>query len=98
MPLAGGELRPEVIAIWAANAPLAMVHQYIPALRQYRAIAIDAGDKDAGIAPTVVSLDGILSGYGISHDFEIYEGDHVSRIDERLEQKVLPFFSEHLDF
>ena len=46
----------------------------------------------------MVSLDGILSGYGISHDFEIYEGDHVSRIDERLEQKVLPFFSEHLDF
>ena len=98
LPVAEGKPRPEVIAIWAANAPLAMVHQYIPALRQYRAIAIDAGDKDAGIAPTVVSLDAILSGYGINHDFEIYEGDHVSRIDERLEQKVLPFFSEHLDF
>ena len=32
-----------VLAKWAANAPLAFIDQYIPNLRQYRAIAIDVG-------------------------------------------------------
>src|SRR5688572_31824219 len=38
--------RPEIVGMWAANAPLAMLPQYIPELRSMRAIAIDAGDRD----------------------------------------------------
>jgi enterochelin esterase-like enzyme len=89
---------PDIVARWAANAPLAMVHQYIPSLKQYDAIAVDAGDKDVGIAATVRALDRILTDYGIAHDAEIYDGDHVNRIGQRLETKVLPFFSAHLKF
>ena len=98
LPVVDGKPVPEVIATWAANAPLAMVHQYVPNLKTFDAIAIDAGDRDAGIAQTVKSLDGILTGYGIRHVSEIYDGDHVNRIGQRLEIKVLPFFSEHLKF
>ena len=38
----------------------------------------------------------MLEGHGIPHTFEIYEGTHVSRISERFETGVLPFFWVHL--
>ena len=38
--------QPDVLARWAANAPLAFVDQYVGNLRRYRAIAIDVGDQD----------------------------------------------------
>jgi hypothetical protein len=41
-------------------------------------------------------LDRVLGDYGIAHTTELYEGDHVNRVEERLEKKVLPFFSQHL--
>src|SRR5581483_4055375 len=41
-----GTAQQEVLAKWAANAPLAFVDQYIGNLRQYKAIAIDVGDQD----------------------------------------------------
>jgi len=98
LPIADGKTVPDVVARWAANAPLAMVHQYIPSLRRFDAIAIDAGDKDFGIEGTVRTLDRILNDYDIAHVSEIYDGDHVNRIDERVASKVLPFFSAHLAF
>jgi len=97
LPIVDGKPVPETIAKWAANAPLTMVYQYIPSLKQFDAIAIDAGDKDLPPIPdTVRALDGVLSDYGVAHVAEIYEGDHVNRVEERLEKKVLPFFGEHL--
>src|SRR6185312_469042 len=41
-----GVVRPDVVAKWAANAPLAFIDQYIGNLRQYKAIGIDVGDQD----------------------------------------------------
>lgn len=98
LPVRDGQVVPDIVARWAANAPLAMVHQYIPSLKKYAAIAVDAGDQDVGIAATVRTLDRVLADYGIAHDSEIYEGDHVNRVGQRLETKVLPFFSAHLKF
>lgn len=98
LPVMNGKPVPKVIAEWAANAPLAMVNQYIPSLKSYAAIAFDAGDRDVGIANTVRSLDAILKGYGMAHDFAIYHGNHIDHIQLRLESKVLPFFSAHLRF
>jgi hypothetical protein len=51
-----------------------------------------------GIAATVRALDRVLTDYGTAHDAEIYEGDHVNRVAQRLETKVLPFVSAHLEF
>jgi hypothetical protein len=34
----------------------------------------------------------------VAHTFETYEGDHGNRIPQRLEGKVLPFFSNQLSF
>src|SRR5690349_10568683 len=46
LPSKDGVVQQEVLAKWAANAPLAFVDQYIGELRQYKAIAIDVGDQD----------------------------------------------------
>jgi hypothetical protein len=91
-------LQPAVVAKWAANAPLAMIDQYISNLRRMHAIAMDAGDKDEPIASTVRTLDQILTSYDIPHSFEIYPGNHVSGIADRMETKTLPFFSKNLSF
>ena len=98
LPVADGKVAPDVVARWVANAPLTMVHQYIPSLRKYTGVAVDAGDKDQPIESTVRELDRILGSYGIAHTAETYGGDHVNRINERLTSKVLPFFSAHLAF
>jgi hypothetical protein len=34
--------------------------------------------------------------YGVTHTFEIYEGNHVNRTSERMGKQVLPFFSANL--
>ncbi|HLI84061.1 MAG TPA: alpha/beta hydrolase-fold protein [Bryobacteraceae bacterium] len=97
LPTRNGEPEPAVIARWAANAPLAMIDQYIPNLRKLHAIAIDVGDKD-GLAASNRELSEILTRYDIRNSFELYEGDHTNRIAERVGTKVLPFFSANLSF
>ncbi|MCC6364254.1 MAG: alpha/beta fold hydrolase [Bryobacterales bacterium] len=98
LPYKGGEVRPEIFAKWAANAPLSMIDQYIPNLKQLTAIAFDAGRDDSGIAATIRTLDSILSDYAINHVYEAYDGNHVNRVAERIVSKVMPFFSHHLSF
>lgn len=98
LPTRNGEPRQDVLARYAANSPLAMVDQYIFNLRRLSGFAVDSGDRDFGIAQTVVRLHEILEAYDYPHFFEIYDGDHLSGIAERIETKMLPFFTEHLWF
>lgn len=99
LPIENGEIQSDVVAQWAANAPLAMIHQYVPELRRLTAIALDAGAQDQPIAGSTEKLSRVLTTYGIDHTTEIYDpGTHISRVDERVEGFVLPFFSEHLAF
>jgi S-formylglutathione hydrolase FrmB len=96
LPVENGALVPQLVGQWAANAPLAMVPQYIPNLKTYRAIMIDAGDKDVPIVDTVKALDQMLTTFGVAHKAETYSGNHVDHIEERLEKNVMPFFSKAL--
>jgi S-formylglutathione hydrolase len=95
LPAKDGELQPLIAAKWTANSPLAMVDQYVPNLKMYRAIAIDVGTKDPFLV-TNTQLDESLTRLGVAHKFESYDGDHGNRITARFAAKVLPFFSEHL--
>ncbi|MDP9421774.1 MAG: esterase family protein [Pseudomonadota bacterium] len=92
-----GVVDPLVIAKWSANAPVAMVPQYLPALRSLTAIGIDTGDKDF-VRPDDEAIHAELLKFGIAHDWELYEGDHGNRVSERLEKVVFPFFARHLQF
>ncbi len=97
LPVEDGELRPDIVARWVANAPLAMIPQYIPNLRKLHAIALESGAQDGSITGATRALDEILTEYGIEHTSEIYDpGTHISRVDERVELSVLPFFSRNL--
>jgi hypothetical protein len=99
LPTKEGVVQPDVVARWVANAPLATVHQFVPELRRLTAIGMDAGAQDASIAEATRTLSQILAAYDIEHTVEIYDpGDHVNRVDERVEQFVLPFFSSRLAF
>jgi S-formylglutathione hydrolase FrmB len=95
LPAKDGVPQPDVIAKWAANAPLAFVDQYIGNLRQYRAIAMDVGDQD-GLRIDAGKLHDILDSYGIANTFEIYHGTHTSAVADRFQNHVMPFFSKNL--
>ena len=97
LPTKGGEAQPDVLARWAANAPLAFVDQYIGNLQKYRGIAMDVGDQD-GLRADAARLHEVFDSYGLVNTFEIYPGTHTSRVADRFQNHVLPFFSQHLSF
>jgi len=97
LPTRNGEGQSEVLAKWAANAPLAFIHQYIGDLRRYRAIALDVGDQD-GLRTDTARLHDVLDAYGIPNTFEVYAGTHTSKLGDRFQNHVLPFFSRQLCF
>jgi hypothetical protein len=95
LPTKDGEIQPLIAAKWIANSPLIMVDQYVPALRSMRAIALDIGNQDPFVS-TNTQLGESLTRLGVTHTFEVYDGDHGNRIRERFESQVLRFFSQHL--
>jgi S-formylglutathione hydrolase FrmB len=97
LPTQAGEAQADVLARWAANAPLAFIHQYIGNLRRYDAISIDVGDQD-GLRTDTAKLRDVLDSYGIGNTFEMYAGDHTNKLGDRFQNHVLPFFGAHLCF
>jgi enterochelin esterase-like enzyme len=97
LPTKGGMPDASVLARYAANAPQVMLPQYVPNLKQYRAIQMDVGLQDP-LFKDNQEMDRLLTEFSIPHSYETYEGNHVDHIPERFEQNVLPFFSEHLVF
>ena len=95
LPVKDGVVQQDVIAKWAANAPLAFVDQYIGNLRRYRGISIDVGDQD-GLRAGAAKLHEILDSYGVANTFEVYPGTHTSAVADRFQNHVLPFFSKNL--
>jgi enterochelin esterase-like enzyme len=94
-PMKDGQPQPDVLARWAANAPLAFVDQYIGNLKQYNGIAIDVGDQD-GLRIDAGKLHEILDNSGVASTFEIYSGTHNSAVADRFQNYVMPFFAKRL--
>jgi S-formylglutathione hydrolase FrmB len=97
LPTKDGQPQPDVLAKWAANAPLAFIDQYINNLHEYHAISIDVGDQD-GLRVDTAKLHDVLDKYGITSVFEMYEGTHTSKVADRIQNHVIPFFSQNLCF
>lgn len=91
-----GTLDPLVNARLAANAIVAMLPQYLPALRSYRAIGLEVGDKDFLIEDNKL-INAELTRFGIAHGWSVYDGDHGNRIRDRLRSDLLPFFAVNLE-
>ncbi len=77
--------------------PLTMAGYYLRNLRRLR-IGFDAGGQDAfpDIPVRARELDSTLTVLRVRHEFEEYLGAHGNRIRQRMEQRVLPFFSRYL--
>jgi S-formylglutathione hydrolase len=97
VPTKDGTPRPEVLAKWIANAPLATLDQYILNLKSLKALAVDVGTKDFLLNDSK-SLDARLTAYEVPHTYETYDGDHINGVANRLETKVFAFFSKQLQF
>jgi S-formylglutathione hydrolase FrmB len=97
LPSKDGAPQQDVLAKWAANAPLAFIDQYVGNLRQYHAISIDVGDQD-GLKIDTAKLHDVLDKYGIANEFELYSGTHTSAVADRFQNHVMPFFSKNLCF
>lgn len=96
-----GRLQPSepAHAAWQANMPVYVVPQYRENLRRLRGLAMDVGadDEYPQIAAGTRLLSEALARQGIAHSFEVYaDGTHTSRIRERIETRVLPFFARTL--
>jgi len=97
LPTKNGEPRADVLARWTANSPLSFIDQYVFGLKRYAGIAIDVGDQD-GLRVDTATLHDVLTNYRIEHSFEQYSGTHTSKVADRFQNHVLPFFSQHLCF
>jgi S-formylglutathione hydrolase FrmB len=97
LPVKNGVARPDIQAKWLGNSLIPMMDKYGANLKRYTAVKFDVGTMD-NLLSTNQQIDAAMSKAGITHTFETYEGDHNGRIAERLETKVMPFFSEHLAF
>ncbi|HWF07178.1 MAG TPA: alpha/beta fold hydrolase [Bryobacteraceae bacterium] len=97
LPTKDGQPQAETVARWAANAPLAMIDQYMTNLRKMHAIGLEVGLQDT-LAASNATLDSTLTRFDIPHTYETYEGNHTNRIPERFDMNLLPFFSKNLKF
>jgi pimeloyl-ACP methyl ester carboxylesterase len=95
LPTKDGAPQADVLARFAANAPLAFIDQWIGSLRRYRAIAIDVGDQD-GLRADSGRLHDALDRHGVANTFDIYQGTHTSKVADRFQNHVLPFFHRTL--
>ena len=84
-------------AKWAANTPSWMADQYISSLQQLRGIAFDSGTKEMSITNENKFFSETLKRMNIKHSYEIFEGGHNDKVLERINTKILPFFSKLLE-
>ena len=86
------------IARFAANAPHAMLPQYVHGPEALSsAIALDVGLQDFLLQDSVDDGPACSPPFGIPAQRTMtYGGDHANRVGARFEEHVLPFFSEQL--
>ena len=56
---------------------------------------MDVGDQD-GLRTDAGKLHDVFDTYGLANTFEIYPGTHTSKVADRFQNHVLPFFSRTL--
>ena len=84
---------------WVEHAPFNMISSHAERLKRLRGFMFDVGLSDNLVSPrALAAIDTALTNAGVRHTYETYEGDHTNRIAARLAARLLPFFSQTLDF
>jgi S-formylglutathione hydrolase len=92
---ASGEFLPSYWQRTLAFDPYTSITTYKQNILQLTAIRLDCGDQDGNLQSNI-TFGGKLASIGVPSAFEAYEGDHTNKLEERMETKVLPFFSKYL--
>jgi S-formylglutathione hydrolase FrmB len=95
------EQNESVFAKWQTKMPLYMIDENKANLLKLRGIFIDYGEKEEFSHIRIASrqFSKALAERNIPHIFEVYAGgNHGNKIRERVETRLLQFFSEKLDF
>jgi enterochelin esterase-like enzyme len=98
LPFKDGQILPEIVSKHEENAPLEVLDRFTENLEKLNAIGLDVGTRDFGIFPSTKQIHEALTDHNIAHYYESYDGGHIDRIAERIQTKMLPFFSKHLSF
>jgi hypothetical protein len=79
--------------------PVYLADQYRANLARLRGLAFDVGSRDEfpHIPLSCRAFARSLQRNRVAHTFEEYDGGHSDRVPERIETKMLPFFSRVLD-
>ena len=91
-----GAVDPLLLARLHANSPLVILPQYIPAMKALEAIRVEVGDKDFLLRDDTWMHEE-LDRFGVTHEWQVFEGDHGNRVNARIRSDLLPFFGAHLD-
>jgi len=95
------QLNREVYEQWKNKTPIYFIDTYKNNLLSLRGFVFEFGTNEVfpDIRVNTPRFAYALAERAIPHRFEIYEGGtHESMLKERLENNILPFFSEILDF
>ena len=95
------ERNESIYAKWQSRFPVNMVEENKSNLMKLRGIFVDYGEKEEfpHIRIGARMFSSALSERNIPHIFEVYAGgDHGNKIRERMETRLVQFFSERLDF
>jgi S-formylglutathione hydrolase FrmB len=87
----------DAYAKWRSAMPLYLVEQYRTNLARLRGIFLDYGAQEefSHIRSATRAFSEELAERGIPHTFEVYaDGTHESKIRERIETRLLRFFSD----
>ena len=76
--------------------PLSLISLYEDNLNQLRGIAFDHGTLEDNIAVSQ-HFSAELTAHGIEHQFELFEGDHISSTVKQMKTKIIHYLSDHLD-
>src|SRR5262249_1512775 len=89
---------PPVLARFQSKLLIPAVPSLLPTIHNLMGIYIDYGAEDefSHIPIGVGRLSSELSRLGVPHITEVYAGGHGTRARERVEKRVLPWFSTQL--
>jgi enterochelin esterase-like enzyme len=77
------------------DATVAMLDADAAGLQRYYSVSINVGTGDAALAVNR-RLHDAMTRLGIPHYYEEFDGAHADHAAERIETRVLPFFSKNL--
>ena len=82
---------------WLTHDLYSMISAYIDNLLSLKGIQFDCGTSDVLFYDANVSFSRELNNNNVEHVFSEYDGNHTNRLNVRIEDYLIPFFSEILD-